>query len=266
MAGWSPHPGSGGGWSRTAAVGIVDTDVDAKKAAASIRERGMQRVRSGGNSEADKAREAGIRIEVVDGREERVDAQGFRERNVPVVERAVVARQGMEREKKGGLKRIVEGMGFGGGGKEGKEKISMRDVVGLVTAKGKADGTEEAHAQAALRWKEREREMQMQMQIQAQMDNHSDVQARSPTRSVSQTMGTTKGRDVTESPGDAQARHRPLNRSTTQTSWTEPGQGEERDRNSLGGDIGKELEGVMSSEEYAESYRGIIGPGPWEEG
>ncbi|KAL2073421.1 hypothetical protein VTL71DRAFT_10745 [Oculimacula yallundae] len=255
---------SNGGWSRTTAVENAGTGVGkAGSGSGPGLMTGVEKApeqRSGGALEA----YSGIRIEVVNGREERVDVQGFRERDVPVVQREKGEEKvkEKEKEKKGGLKRIVEGMvfGIGGGGKKGKEKTGLRDVVDLATKKAEEDRVDgvredgrdsreddgifekddkridekkEAHTQAALRWAEKERE------IKAHMEDKYHIEARSPIRKILRTSATEleKGESGER---NTPPRIRPLLRTGTQTSWTswtEPGQDVEGKRSSAGGSL-----------------------------
>ena len=264
-----------GGWSRTTAVESVGVPGPGPTRAS---EPAPGSARIGGE---DLEMEAGVRVQVVDGREEQIDAQGFRFREIQKVDETVATARSEPKEKKNGLRKIVGGLGFGigiGGAKKDKEKkVSLRDVVGLAMEKEKhkeqaqkQKDKEEAYAQAALKWAERERELQAQ--------GHTLPAFQSPIQSPTHTASSWSGAGITPSrssrgkdsqDGSGSPVYRPPIRTVTQTSWTEPEEGglsgHSFDGRREGGlRSGEESAGIGSSEEYAEGYRGIIGSNPWD--
>lgn len=263
-----------GGWSRTTAVESVGF-AGPGPTRASEPAPGSARIRG-----EDSEREAGVRVQVVDGREEQIDAQGFRFREIEKVEDTVATARPEPKEKKNGLRKIVGGLGFGIGGTKKdkvKEKTSLRDAVHLAMEKEihteqaqKQKDKEEAYAQAAVKWAERERELQAQ--------GHILPAFQSPIQSPTHTASSWSGAALTPSrssrgghsqDGSGSPAYRSPVRTVTQTSWTEPEEGDisghSFDGRREGGlRSGEESAGIGSSEEYAEGYRGIIGSNPWD--
>ena len=119
-----------GGWSRTTAVESVGF-VGPGPVRASEPAPGFARVR-----DRHPETKAGVRIQVVDGREERIDAQGFRFREIRKVDDTVATARGEPKEKKSGLRKIVMEFGIGGAKKDkGKEKADdKKSELSLNTA------------------------------------------------------------------------------------------------------------------------------------
>ncbi|KAG4433711.1 hypothetical protein IFR05_010792 [Cadophora sp. M221] len=276
----SPASESTTGWSRTTAVESMGVpDPVSERISERVSDRISARV-----SQTSSTRDAGIRIEVIDGGEERVDAQGLRERAVAVVDRALEIpsqdhssnhkrkEKEKDKEKKRGLRRIVGGMGFGigMGGKKGKEKVNLKDVVDVAIAKEREDmqarekekEREEAHARAAIRWAQREREIETQVQGQA----HAQIPIRTAPQSswVEPEMGPELARQSLERDTAPRTPHgyRPPIRSLSQTSWTEPGQETEREKQSFerhaGGSLGR-IHGGMDERDGHEREVGSLG-------
>ncbi|KAK0107354.1 hypothetical protein ONS95_004047 [Cadophora gregata] len=185
------------------------------------------------DEDRDRYLETGARLQVLDGREERINAQGFRLRENHMIGDSSLT--GAElKEKRSGWKKFVGGMGYRTGGARNDEvkKQSLKAVVDVTMEKEKEKAQrerdkEEAYAQAALKWAERERELQAQ--------GHTLPGIQSPVQSLSQT--TTSRREMETTPvrssrvGNFQAvsgsiEYRPPARTLTQISCTEPGEGE----------------------------------------